>query len=140
VYFDKPLDCFRSGLFAILLAEFDRAIDLIGDTELSLVEDLLRRARENEYCINHGDAFWVRAICARGCMDALPDPDTGEALGAEGMRLLMSNPSIARLGVSAVDAGVCLRGQIAPGRHARYMMRLDLEKRRVAVYESVIEP
>lgn len=139
VYFDKHLDWYRSVLFNVLLSEFAEAMPLVGDDELSLVEDLLRQVKEDAYYLNHADVFWVRAAHARGGMDRPIDPESGKPLSDAALGLLMSKPTINRLGISAVDKGVRIRGRIGEGRWAEYAARLNFERRRVEVSEGKIQ-
>lgn len=136
VYFDRHLDCYRSVLFNVLLAEFAEALPLVGDDELSLVEDLLRRVKQDAYYLNHADVFWVRAVHARGGMDRPIDPESGKPLTDDQLTLLMGRPTINRLGISAVEAGVRIWGQIGEARWAEYSASLNFGRRRVEVSDG----
>jgi hypothetical protein len=133
VYFDDPLDSYRSVLCHALLKEFDETSQFADDAILAEIETALRRVQRDVYSINHADVLWVRLIHARGGMDVPLDPENGSPLAAEGVHRLMSRSDIHRSDWSALDSGVIIRGEIAPGRWAQYPAQLDLANRRVIV-------
>jgi hypothetical protein len=133
VYFDQPLDCYRSVVCSMLLSEFDETVRVVDDSTLAAIETCLTRVDEATYCINHADVLWLRLVHARGGMSRPVDPENGEPLNDDSLRLLMSKPSINRRGVSAVASGMVIRGRIGENRWIQYMATLDLDRRRVDV-------
>jgi hypothetical protein len=133
VYFDKPLDVYRSVLCAMLVGHVSESARMPADCTLEPIETMLRAVNEDEYNINHADVLWVRLVGARGGIVTLRDPETGSDLGREVVDAFLQRAVIHRNGVSAMRDGMTIWGQLPDGRWPHYSATLDLDGRRVVV-------